>query len=701
MAKPTQPINKTQGKQSEGKHLVIVESPTKAKTITKFLPSNYEVLSSYGHVRDLPKSDIGVDTEKDFEPHYVIPTKARKNLTILKKAAKNAKDVILATDEDREGEAISWHLIEALGLKDGDGKPTKRIVFHEITKTAILEALNNPREINENLVNAQQARRILDRLVGYKLSPFLWKKIMRGLSAGRVQSAALRIIVAREKEVEAFKPQEYWSIEALFPYPASLYSKNDNTLDKFDIPFQKDAHAIVKDLDGATYTIASIVRKEHKRNPLPPFTTSTLQQSASRRLGYSARRTMMLAQNLYERGYITYHRTDSLSIASSALRAVEDFIVNKLGKEFWAGKPRLFKTKSKGAQEAHEAIRPSDPTKRPEDIKKMEGPQLKMYELIWSRFVASQMAPAIFDSTTVTITANGSSKDTYAFRAHGSIMKFEGFLRVYKMKIEEHELPELEESQALPLQELVPSQHFTQPPARYSEAQLIKTLEEHGIGRPSTYAGIVSTLEMRHYVERNEDKRFVPTEIGTMVDAILVEHFPKIVDLEFTAKVEQQLDNIAHGEEKWQDVLHEFYDPFEKNLEEKYEEVKKKVTTQETDKTCPECGKPIIIRFGRFGKFYACSGFPDCKHTEAIPQAGDLPDVHCPKCIEGKAVTRRTKKGRTFYGCSRYPDCDFASWDKPHIVDGKIEKCPTCENILVEKKKGIVCSNKECDYKEK
>ena len=687
---------------AEGKTLVIVESPTKAKTITKFLPSDYEVLSSYGHVRDLPKSEIGVDTEKDFEPHYIIPTKARKNLTVLKKAAKAAKEVILASDEDREGEAISWHLIEALGLKSkGSETHTKRIVFHEITKTAILEALENPREINENLVDAQQARRILDRLVGYKLSPFLWKKVMRGLSAGRVQSAALRIIVDRENEIKAFRAQEYWSIEALFPYPASLYSKNDETLDKFAIPSQKDADVIVKDLANTTYSVATVLRKEHKRNPLPPFTTSTLQQTSSRRLGYSARRTMMLAQNLYERGYITYHRTDSLSIAETALKAAEDFIIGKIGKEFWAGKPRVFKTKSKGAQEAHEAIRPSDPTKRPEDIKKMEEPQRKMYGLIWSRFVASQMAPAVFDATTVTIAAKGASGSTYAFRAHGSIMKFEGFLRVYRMKIEEHELPELKEGQILLLQELVPDQHFTQPPARYTEAGIIKTLEEHGIGRPSTYAGIISTIETRHYVEKNEDKRFVPTEIGTMVNNLLVEHFPKIVDLEFTAKVEQQLDNIAHGEEKWQEVLHEFYDPFEKNLEEKYEEVKKTTPTQETDKTCPECGKAIIIRFGRFGKFYACSGFPDCKHTEAIRQAGDLPDVHCPKCVEGKVVTRRTKRGRTFYGCGRYPDCDFASWDKPHITEGKIEKCPTCENILVEKKKGIVCSNKECDYKEK
>lgn len=710
-------------------NLIIVESPVKAKTITKFLPDKYTVVSSYGHVRDLPKGELGVDTEKNFEPKYVIPTKARKKVSELKKEVKKSDSVILATDEDREGEAIAWHLIQALGLKQSNVKGHKsnvgvsRIVFHEITKSAIEKALKNPRELNMGLVDAQQARRILDRLVGYKLSPFLWKKIVRGLSAGRVQSVALRLIVEREREIEAFKPDEYWSIEALFrpkntkeqaaDFVANLHSKDGKTLNKLEIKNKKESDTIIKELANAKYTIKNIEQKEHKKNPLPPFTTSTLQQTAWGKLGYSAKRTMMLAQNLYERGLITYHRTDSLSLAPSAVSEARSYIKNQLGTKYLPQTPKFYKTKSKGAQEAHEAIRPTDPSRIPDKLK-LEGPQKRLYTLIWQRFIASQITPAIYAATTIDIGVvplhekSDPASSQYVFRANGQIMRFDGFTKIYPTKSKEEQLPQLEKKDPLDLRNLEGIQHFTKPPARYNEASLVKILEKHGIGRPSTYAGIISTIQDRNYVQRNDQKQLEPNEIGFLVNDLLVEHFPAIVDIDFTAKMERKLDDIAEGKEEWKKVIEEFYRPFEKRLEKKYDEVKKIDTDKKTGKTCPECGKELMEKMGRFGQFLACSGFPECRHTESLDKnkPKDL-GVHCPKCVAGNVIEKKTRRGKIFYGCSKYPDCDFATWDKPHIEDivgtikKRVAKCPKCEKVLVEKNTKrygdqILCSNKEC-----
>ncbi len=670
--------------------LVIVESPTKARTIQNFLPKDYEVKSSFGHIRDLPKSELGVDVEHNFKPRYVIPRKAQPHVTELKNDAKKSDSVILATDEDREGEAISWHLTEALGL---DREKTQRIVFHEITASAIANALENPRAIDMNLVDAQQARRVLDRLVGYKLSPFLWKKVARGLSAGRVQSVAVRLIVDRERAIQAFKPEEYWSIQAKLKknheFLASLTKKGEEAIPKLGIKSQADAEKILKDLKGAEYRVEKIERKEMRRNPLPPLTTSTLQQEASKKFGMPSRATMAIAQSLYENGYITYHRTDSLNLSAQAFNAAQDYVTKEFGEKYYA--PRKFKTRSKGAQEAHEAIRPTAVHKTAETLQ-LDPRQKKVYDLIWRRFVASQMAQAIFDATTVDITAGN-----YTFRANGSILRFDGFLKVYSIKYEENQLPELSERELLELLELVPSQHFTQPPPRYSEATLIKELEKNGIGRPSTYAPTISTIQDRNYVVKNEQKKFMPTEIGITVNDLLVEHFPKIVDIGFTADMEESLDKIAAGREKWVPVIKNFYDPFAKNLEEKYEQVEKKAPVEETDKICPECGKNLLIRFGRFGKFYACSGFPECKHTESLEKKQTDLGIACPKCVDGSIVEKRTRRGKSFYGCNKYPKCDFALWDKPNG-----QKCEKCNSLLVEKysKKDetpqIRCSNKEC-----
>ena len=672
-------------------NLVIVESPTKSRTIQNFLPNDYVVLSSFGHIRDLPKSDLGIDTEHDFEPHYVVPRKAQPHLKELKKELKNADMVILATDEDREGEAISWHLAQALKLDD---KKTQRIVFHEITKSAIEEALKNPREIDMNLVDAQQARRVLDRLVGYKLSPFLWKKVVRGLSAGRVQSVAVRLIVDREREIENFKSDEYWTVEAELQkdtttFTASLHAQNGKAIPKLGIKAKEDSDKILKDLEGAEYKIQSIERKETRRNPLPPFTTSTLQQEASKKFGMPSRMTMAIAQALYEHGHITYHRTDSVNLSGQSLSAAKKYIEKEFGAKHYFF--RKFKTKSKGAQEAHEAIRPTSPQKNPDSLK-LDSRQKKMYDLIWRRFVASQMTQAIFDATTVDI-----SGGVYTFRSNGSILKFDGFLKVYPMKFEENELPELSEQEILELIKLTPAQHFTQPPARYSEATLIKELEKNGIGRPSTYAPTISTIQDRNYVEKNDQKKFAPTEIGITVNDLLVEHFPRIVDIHFTAEMEEDLDKIADGKKKWVPIIREFYEPFAERLAKKYEEVEKKMPVEETDKLCPKCGKNLIIRFGRFGKFYACSGFPECKHTDSLEKKQTDLGIKCPKCIQGDLIQKTTKRKKIFYACNRYPDCDFALWDKPTG-----ERCDKCDSLLVEKfsKKSkapqIKCSNKEC-----
>ncbi|MCX6719616.1 MAG: type I DNA topoisomerase [Candidatus Staskawiczbacteria bacterium] len=671
------------------KSLVIVESPTKAKTIQKFLGNDFIIKSSFGHVRDLPKRELVVDVEKNFEAKYVVPTKAKKVIAELKKDSAKADNTILATDEDREGEAIAWHLQEALKLKN-----PQRIVFHEITKTAIDLALKNPRTIDMNLVDAQQARRILDRIVGYKLSPFLWKKINKGLSAGRVQSVAVRLVVEKEREIQKFVPTEYWSIEALLKksdkeFPASLSKKDGKAIDKLEIKNKEESDKIVQDLANAEYIVESVEKKETRRNPAPPFTTSTLQQAGSQRFGYSAKMTMSLAQRLYEEGHITYHRTDSLNLSESSLAAAKDFINNEYGKDYWAGKSVKYVTKSKGAQEAHEAIRPAYADKTPESLKNLDARQLKLYTLIWQRFVASQMAPAVFNSVSADIKA-----ENYTFRANGQTLKFDGFLKVYPTKFEEKDLPNLEEKDKLDFVKLDSLQHFTEPPARYNEASLIKTLEKFGIGRPSTYAPTLTTIQDRNYIEKNEQKRFAPTEMGTIVNDVLVKNFPEVVDIEFTAKMEKELDEVAEGKDTWQKTCKDFYTPFAKNLAERYKDVPKENFTETTDKICPKCSSPIVEKMGRFGRFYACSKFPECKYTESIEnKAADL-NIKCPKCKEGDMVARKTKRGKIFYGCNKFPKCDFALWDKP--VN---EFCPKCDSILIEKGKNkIKCSNKECDF---
>ncbi|PIU47291.1 type I DNA topoisomerase [bacterium (Candidatus Gribaldobacteria) CG07_land_8_20_14_0_80_33_18] len=605
-------------------YLVVVESPVKGNTIQRFLGSNYKVLSSYGHIRDLPKHEFGVDVKNDFKPKYIIPLKSRRVITSLKKEVKKSDLVILATDMDREGEAIAWHLIQALGLNEI--KNYQRIVFHEITKQAIKEALKSPRDINMNLVNAQQTRRILDRIVGYKLSPFLWKKIARGLSAGRVQSITVRLVVEREKEIENFIAQEYWTIVATLlkiknnEFEALLVKKGDEIIPKLGIKTKEEAEKIVKDLEGVEYKVINVEKKEVKRNPLPPFTTSTLQQEAWKKFHFPAKMTMSIAQNLYEKGFCTYHRTDSLNLSDVSLFGARKFIIDNYGKEYWAGFLRKFKTKSKTAQEAHEAIRPSDPNKTPEALKnqaKLEDIQFKLYDLIWRRFIASQMAQASFDSTKVEIEAKG-----YTFQTNGSVLKFDGFLKIYPIKYKETELPPLETNEILELIKIDPSQHFTQPPARYNEATLIKALEENGIGRPSTYAPILATVQGRNYIRKDKFRAFRPTEIGMVVNDMLVAHFPEIVNIGFTAKMEEDLDKIAQGEQNWVEILKEFYTPFEENLQKKYQEIKKSdITELPTEKTCPKCNAPILIRLGKFGKFYACSGFPKCKYTAPLEKS--------------------------------------------------------------------------------
>lgn len=696
--------------------LVIVESPTKAKTISQFLEKGFKVESSYGHIRDLPEKRLGVDIAHNFKPDYVIPSKAKPRIQKLKEATAKSEGVILATDEDREGEAIAWHLIHALGLAKSK-KEVERIVFHEITRRAIEKALQNPRDIDLNLVDAQQARRILDRLVGYKLSPFLWKKVAKGLSAGRVQSVAVRLIVEREREIAAFKPEEYWTVEALLQknpkskvqnpnkfqisndkiqkeFTALLIKKHGKPIPKLGIKNKKEADKIVKDLKGAKYQVVAIERKETKRNPLPPFTTSTLQQEAARRLGFSAKQTMRLAQQLYEgvslgkkgaTGLITYMRTDSLNLSRQFLAGASKFINGQLGSTYHQS--RVFKTRAKRAQEAHEAVRPTLASRTPESVKQYLDPgQFKLYNLVWRRAIASQMTPAIFDATKVDVQAKN-----YLFRANGSVIKFDGFLKVYPLKTKENILPELTNKEILRLIKLISSQHFTQPPPRYSEATLVKALEEHGIGRPSTYAPIISVIQARGYVEKSDQRKFVPTEIGTIVNDLLVKHFSKVVDIKFTAHMEDDLDEIATGKKKWVPVIREFYKPFAVNLKKKYEKVEKKKMVQETDRRCPKCGKPLVIRLGRFGKFYACTGFPDCKFTEGI---ANKTGVKCPKCQKGEIIAKRSKKGRVFYACNQWPKCDYALWNKPTG-----EKCPKCDSLLVEAGKSIKCSNKECDYK--
>jgi DNA topoisomerase-1 len=669
--------------------LVIVESPTKAKTIQKFLGNDFKIKSSFGHVRDLPKTKLGVDVDKNFEAEYIIPTKAKKVVSELRKESAKADETILATDEDREGESIAWHLQEALKLKNPE-----RIVFHEITKSAIEKALENPRKIDLNLVNAQQARRVLDRIVGYKLSPFLWKKISKGLSAGRVQSVAVRLVVDKENEIKKFVAEEYWSLEALLKksgkeFSAILSKKDGETINKLDVKNNEDANKILEDLKEADYIVEDVEKKETKKHPAPPFTTSTLQQAAWQRFKFSSKATMVLAQKLYEEGHITYHRTDSLNLSETSLLEAKKFITEKFGNDYCQATPVKYKTKSGSAQEAHEAIRPAYPEKTPESLSGIDPRQLKLYTMIWQRFIACQMAPAIFDSVGADIKAKN-----YTFRANGQTLKFNGFLKVYPSKFEEKELPDLEKNDSLELSKLDSIQHFTEPPARYNEASLIKALEKNGIGRPSTYAPTLTTIQNRNYIEKNEQKRFIPTEMGTIVNEVLMQNFPEIVDIDFTAKMEKELDEVAEGKDTWQKTVKDFYIPFAKNLEKKYDTVEKKDLVKETDKKCPKCGSPLIERLGRFGRFYACSKFPECKHTESTDDKKNDLGIKCPKCKEGDVIARKTKRGKILYGCSKFPKCDFALWDKP--VN---EFCPKCDSILVEGKKNqIKCSNKECDF---
>jgi DNA topoisomerase-1 len=731
--------------------LIIVESPTKAKTISRFLNRGFAVASSYGHIRDLPKSKMGVDIENDFKPHYVIPKDKSQRVKELKEKSRQAEAVILATDEDREGEAIAWHLTKILNL---GGNFYQRIVFHEITKDAVLKALKNPRGIDMNLVDAQQARRILDRLVGYELSPFLWKKVARGLSAGRVQSVAVRLIVEREEEIKNFKSEEYWKITALLSkkssdkksehFEAKLVKKDDKKIPKLGIKTKKEADKITKDLKGAEYQIVDIEKKEIKKNPLPPFTTSTLQQEANRRFGYSAKQTMMLAQQLYEgielgekgsTGLITYMRTDSFNLADQALKNIKEVIEKEFGKNY--SQQKKYRTKSSSAQEAHEAIRPTDSFRRPEDIKNyLDGRQYKIYELIWKRTLASQMKPAVFDNIIVDIKAKN-----YLFEADGSTIKFDGFLKIWPAKIQEFILPPLEKDEILNLIKLTPSQHFTQPPSRFTEAGLVKVLEENGIGRPSTYAPIISTIQERGYVGKDENKKLYPTEIGVLVNGLLVKHFSKIVDVGFTADLEKDLDKIAEEGREWVPVIRRFYEPFKENLEKKEKQLsKKEITEEKTDEVCEKCGKPMVIKLGRYGKFSACSGYPECRNTRPIgeekklnekynsekcelcgapmvlkrgrfglflgcsnyPECKNIKKIEkklgmkCPECKKGEIVEKKTKKGKIFYGCNRYPDCDFALWEKP---TGDL--CPKCQAPMVfANKNKIRCSNKECGYEE-
>ena len=744
------------------KSLVIVESPTKAKTISRFLNNQYEVAASFGHIRDLPSSKMGVDIEHDFEPTYVIPPKAKKKVAELKSLAKNADEIILATDEDREGEAIAWHLVQALGLKNSKQKTVNRIAFHEITKTAIEEALKNPRELDLHLVDAQQARRVLDRLVGYELSPFLWKKVKRGLSAGRVQSVAVRLIVEREQEIQKFKPQEYWSIVGTFNKDSNFAGKlakiDGKTLDKLAIKNEVGAKKIVADLRNRPAEVVEVAKKEVRRNPAAPFTTSTLQQEAARKLGFSAKQTMMYAQQLYEgveigdqeaTGLITYMRTDSVNLSEFALNSAKETIAARYGQDYVLDNPRRFATKSKNAQEAHEAIRPTDFLRDPDSIKNyLDRNQHRLYDLIWKRAIATQMPEAVFDATSVDTEIIGApdakvgAGKKYIFRSTGQVIKFDGFMKVYLEGTDEEEtngeeeglLPELKKGDQPKVIKIIPNQHFTQPPPRYTDASLIKALEEQGIGRPSTYAPTITTIQERDYVNKI-DKKFHPTEMGFIVNDILVEHFPKVVDLQFTAKMEENLDEIASGGKDWVPVIREFYGPFHENLKAKEKAVEKHV--EKLGEKCPECGKDLVLKFGRFGKFIACSNYPECKYTRPMPEDQKMIDenkgeicekcgkpmavrfgkfgsflgctgypecknikkiqkgtgVACPKCGEGELVERRGKRG-PFYSCSKYPQCKFLLPTKPTG-----EKCPKCMSLLIYAKGGTVkCSSKECDF---
>lgn len=665
-------------------NLIIVESPTKARTLTRYLKGSYDVVATMGHIRDLPKAELGVDVEKNFTPRYIIPRDKAKNAKVLKDAAKKAGEIILATDPDREGEAIAWHVSEL--LKAG----TKRIVFHEITEHAIKEALAHPRQIDLQLVDAQQARRILDRLVGYKLSPLLWQKLSkRWLSAGRVQSVTVRLIVEREREIAKFQKREFWIIEGVFStlqgesLKAQLISKDgkkyEETLvfDLFDGKYttttttilnDASAKAIIADLKSP-FTVSALDKKEIKRGPSAPYTTSTLQQDAGRKLYFSAKKTMQLAQKLYEEGYITYHRTDSVNLSEKFLGEARGYISQTYGKEYVPAEPRTFKTKSKVAQEAHEAIRPTDVSVTSDKVDgtgEINRDHHRLYDLIWKRALASQCREAVFDSTTVDITSSNAvpaGRQGYLFEAQGSVVKFDGFLRVLGRDADEVVIPRVSVQEKVDLKQAVPEQHFTSPPPRYTEATLVKALEEKDIGRPSTYAPIISTIQDRQYVTR-EEKKLIPTELGNSVTDFLVQYFPNILDLPFTAKLENDLDDIANGTKQWQPVIDQFWRPFEKELAKTYDTAEKvKVAVEQLDEKCPDCGNPLVIRVGRYGKFVACSTFPACKYTRQFAQKIDM---KCPR-DGGDIVIKKSRRGKMFYGCSNYPKCNFAAWKKEDI----------------------------------
>jgi DNA topoisomerase-1 len=796
------------------KSLVIVESPTKAKTIGKYLGKQFVVKASLGHIKDLPKKDLSVDVDNDFKPNYEVIEGKKKLIAELKQAAKGVDSIYLAADPDREGEAICWHLQEELGPKKSDKPAVFRVMFNEITANAVKKAFDKPSQVNVNLVEAQQARRILDRLVGYKISPLLWDKVRRGLSAGRVQTVALRLIVEREREIRAFEKEEYWTIDVALNakkppvLTARLSKRNDETPKVGD---EATASGIVADLDGANYIVKSVTTREKRRHPVPPFITSTLQQEASRKLRFSVKRTMMLAQGLYEGkeigkegsvGLITYMRTDSTRVSEDALTEVRTMVAERYGKEYLPGTANIYKSK-KDAQDAHEAVRPSSVLRTPESVEAyLAEDELKLYRLIWMRFVASQMMPAVFDQTTIDVNARGKSNVEYLFRATGSVPKFDGFLKVYqegKDVIDEddeelkHKLPAVTEGETLKFKSIEPEQHFTEPPPRYNEATLVKKLESDGVGRPSTYASILSTIQDREYVKK-EGGKFVPTELGMVVTDLLLESFNNLFDVKYTARMEEELDDIEEGKIEWRVAMADFYGRFQKDLDhaarhmtdikrmerptdlicEKcgkpmvikwgkhgsfiactgYPECtntreltvdlpdvdKADLTEQDEQEYCENCGRPMVLKKGRFGQFFACSGYPDCKTTKQIggeqrkdvqleekcPQCGsnlvqkfgrygefiacsNYPKckhvkqktigVPCPNCSEGQIVERRSKRGRTFFGCNRYPDCDFVAWGKPLP-----EKCPDCgSSYLVEKflKTGAVaqCPNAECKYK--
>ncbi len=796
------------------KSLVIVESPAKAKTIGKYLGKQYLVKASLGHVKDLPKKDLAVDIEHEFTPRYEVIEGKKKLIAELKQAAKGVDSVYLAADPDREGEAICWHLKEELESKKSDKPAIYRVMFNEITANAVKKAFDKPMAVNINLVDAQQARRVLDRLVGYKISPLLWDKVRRGLSAGRVQTVALRLIVDREREIKAFQKQEYWTIDVALnaKKPPVLTARLNKVADKApEIGNEATASAIVSDVEDATYTVRSVNTREKKRNAVPPFITSTLQQESSRKLRFSVKRTMMLAQGLYEGkelgkegsvGLITYMRTDSTRVSEDALAEVRGMIAERYGPEFVPATPNTYKTK-KDAQDAHEAIRPTSALRTPDSLEKLLAEdELKLYRLIWMRFIASQMNPALLDQTTIDINANGKSNTPYIFRATGSILKFEGFLKVYEEGKDQkddddedlkHKLPAVTEGEVLRFKEILPEQHFTEPPPRYNEATLVKKLESDGVGRPSTYASILSTIQDREYVKK-EGGKFHPTELGTVVTDLLLENFNDLFDVKYTARMEEELDEIEEGKIEWRVAMADFYSRFQKNLEhaerhmtdikrmekptdllcEKcgkpmvikwgkhgsfiactgYPECSntREVAMESTDgegadlgeqdeaEYCENCGRPMVLKKGRFGQFFACSGYPDCKTTKQIggEQRKDVPleekcpqcesnlvqkfgrygefvacsnypkckyvkqktiGVPCPNCTQGEVVERRSKRGKTFYGCNRYPECDFVAWGKPLP-----EKCPDCgSSYLIEKylKAGPVaqCPNAECKYK--